>query len=85
MQIFNFLVIKVDVLIISGNFKVDFLIEIFTRFLLKSNWIQFPTIWSLLFQNSSDPDVLPNTTYLLLLLETWNLNTKENLWAMTNN
>ena len=85
MQIFNFLVIKVDVLIISGNFKVDFLIEIFTRFLLKSNWIQIPTIWSLLFQNSSDPDVLPNTTYLLLLLETWNFNTKENLWAMTNN
>ena len=37
MQVFDFLMMKVDIPIISGNFKVDFLIEIFMRFLLKSN------------------------------------------------
>ena len=70
---------------ISSNFKVDFLIEIFMRFSLKSSWIQilmpflFLTVRSLLFQNSSDPDVTPNITYLLHLFEIGNCNTKENL------
>ena len=35
MRVFNFLMMKVDVPIISGNFKVDFLIEVFMRFSLK--------------------------------------------------
>ena len=48
-------------------------------FFLQFNPVQF------LFQNSSDPEVMPNITYLLLLLETWNFNTQENLWVEKNN
>ena len=42
MRVFIFLMIKVDFSIIWGNLKVDFLIEIFMRFLFKSHWIQIP-------------------------------------------
>ena len=61
------------------------------QFLLKGNWIQihmayiFLTVQSRLFRNSFDPGVTPNITYLLLLLETWNFNTQENLWVVKNN
>ena len=37
MRVFNFLMIKVDVSIISGNFRVDFLIEIFMQFFWRSH------------------------------------------------
>ena len=37
MQVFHFLMIKVDVPIILGNFEVDFLIEIFMRFFFKKS------------------------------------------------
>ena len=36
MQVFNFLMIKVDGPIILGNLKVEFLIEILMQFFLKS-------------------------------------------------
>ena len=58
------------------------------QFLLKRNWIQIHMVYTLLtvqshlFQNSFDPDVTPNMTCLLLLWETWNLNTQENLWVV---
>ena len=38
----------------------------------------FVTVQSFLFQNSSDIDVTPNITHLLLLLETRNADTREN-------
>ena len=38
----------------------------------------FVTVQSFLFQNSSDLDVTPNITHLLLLLETRNADTREN-------
>ena len=61
------------------------------RFLLKGNWIRihmvfdFLTVPSFLFQNSSNPNVTPNITYLLRLLEAWNFNAQENLWVVKNN
>ena len=72
MRVFNFLMIKVDVPIISGNFRVDFLIEIFMQFFWKSHEIQIPVpflflpVQAFLFQNSSDPDITSNITYFLL-------------------
>ena len=59
--------------------------------LSKGNLIQiymvflFLTVQSFLFQNISDPEVTPNVIYVLLLLETWNFNTPENLWVVKNN
>ena len=79
---------KADTRINSGNFRVNrklvFLIEILMQFSLKGNWMQihmvfpFVTVQSFLFQNSSDLDVTPNITHLLLLLETRNADTREN-------
>ena len=37
MQVFNFLMIKVDVPTILGNFKVDFLIDIFMQFFFEKS------------------------------------------------
>ena len=43
MQVFDFLTINVDICIISGNFRVKFLIETFIQFPIDGNWIQIHT------------------------------------------
>ena len=82
-RVFQFLITKVDVRIISGSFmvnrKVHFLIEIFIWLSLKGNWIQihiafpFLAVRFFLFQNSSNPDVTPNMKgfYLFNLILTF--------------
>ena len=53
MQVFNFLMIKVDGPIILGNLKVEFLIEILMQFFFKVIESKFPCHFCFLQFNSS--------------------------------
>ena len=74
---------------ITVNQKLSFELKFSCGFRCNSIQIHTPflflTVQSFLFQISSDADVTPNITYLLLWLETWNLNTQENFRVVENN
>ena len=66
---FTFLMMKVGFRITSGNFRVSLKLNLM-QFSFAGNWIKIHMVFhffkaqSFLFQDSSDPDVTPNITFI---------------------